>query len=52
MSFQGVKKPFDQVIRANIGDCHAMGQQPITFLRQVSLWHNVISSVTISLPAS
>uniref|UniRef100_A0A0A1XKE0 alanine transaminase n=2 Tax=Zeugodacus cucurbitae TaxID=28588 RepID=A0A0A1XKE0_ZEUCU len=32
---QGVKKPFDQVIRANIGDCHAMGQKPITFLRQL-----------------
>uniref|UniRef100_U5ER68 alanine transaminase n=1 Tax=Corethrella appendiculata TaxID=1370023 RepID=U5ER68_9DIPT len=32
---QGVKKPFKEVIRANIGDCHAMGQQPITFLRQV-----------------
>ncbi|KAH8421502.1 hypothetical protein KR009_010082, partial [Drosophila setifemur] len=31
---KGVKKPFDQVIRANIGDCHAMGQQPLTFLRQ------------------
>ncbi|ALC49924.1 CG1640, partial [Drosophila busckii] len=32
---KGVKKPFDQVIRANIGDCHAMGQQPMTFLRQL-----------------
>jgi len=32
---QGVKKPFTQVIRANIGDCHACGQKPITFLRQV-----------------
>nr|AAL39959.1 SD05601p [Drosophila melanogaster] len=32
---KGVKKPFDQVIRANIGDCHAMGQQPLTFLRQL-----------------
>lgn len=31
----GEKKPFDQVIRANIGDAHAMGQRPITFLRQV-----------------
>ncbi|UYV83697.1 hypothetical protein LAZ67_23002119, partial [Cordylochernes scorpioides] len=30
----GVKKPFEQVIRANIGDCHAMGQKPLTFLRQ------------------
>ncbi|MBN3305382.1 ALAT2 aminotransferase, partial [Amia calva] len=33
--FQGVKKPFTEVIKANIGDAHAMGQQPITFLRQV-----------------
>ena len=28
-------RPFDSVIRANIGDCHAMGQRPLTFLRQV-----------------
>ncbi|KAG5887845.1 hypothetical protein JTB14_005611 [Gonioctena quinquepunctata] len=32
---QGVKKPFKEVIKANIGDCHAMGQKPITFIRQV-----------------
>lgn len=32
---KGVKKPFSEVISANIGDAHAMGQQPITFLRQV-----------------
>lgn len=32
---KGVKKPFQDVIRANIGDCHAVGQKPITFLRQV-----------------
>ncbi|XP_068116185.1 alanine aminotransferase 2 isoform X1 [Hyperolius riggenbachi] len=32
---RGIKKPFDEVIKANIGDAHAMGQQPITFLRQV-----------------
>ncbi|XP_061101513.1 alanine aminotransferase 2 isoform X2 [Conger conger] len=32
---QGKKKPFTEVIKANIGDAHAMGQQPITFLRQV-----------------
>jgi len=31
----GVSKPFNKVIRANIGDCHACGQPPITFLRQV-----------------
>ena len=33
---QGAKKPFKDVIRANIGDCHAMGQVPISFIRQVS----------------
>lgn len=32
---EGVKKPFTEVIKANIGDCHAMGQTPITFIRQV-----------------
>ncbi|EDV25969.1 uncharacterized protein TRIADDRAFT_50189 [Trichoplax adhaerens] len=32
---QGVKKPFDSIIFANIGDPHAMGQQPTTFFRQV-----------------
>ncbi|XP_036400341.1 alanine aminotransferase 2 [Megalops cyprinoides] len=32
---QGMKQPFTEVIKANIGDAHAMGQQPITFLRQV-----------------
>ncbi|GAB0095957.1 alanine aminotransferase 1 [Sergentomyia squamirostris] len=32
---KGAKKPFKDVIRANIGDCHAMGQKPITFFRQV-----------------
>uniref|UniRef100_W8VR88 alanine transaminase n=1 Tax=Clarias batrachus TaxID=59899 RepID=W8VR88_CLABA len=32
---EGVKKPFDEVIKANIGDAQAMGQQPITFFRQV-----------------
>lgn len=31
----GVKKPFNEVIKCNIGDCHAMGQTPNTFLRQV-----------------
>ncbi|XP_062360994.1 alanine aminotransferase 1 [Cinclus cinclus] len=33
---EGVPKPFTEVIKANIGDAHAMGQQPITFLRQVT----------------
>ncbi|XP_051884034.1 alanine aminotransferase 2 isoform X1 [Pristis pectinata] len=32
---QGAQKPFTEIIKANIGDAHAMGQQPITFLRQV-----------------
>lgn len=32
-----MKKPFTEVIRANIGDAQAMGQKPITFLRQVRL---------------
>ncbi|KAL3276695.1 hypothetical protein HHI36_012065 [Cryptolaemus montrouzieri] len=32
---KGVSKPFKRVLKANIGDCHAMGQRPITFIRQV-----------------
>ncbi|ENN78579.1 alanine aminotransferase 1 [Dendroctonus ponderosae] len=32
---KGVSKPFKEVIKANIGDCHAMGQVPITFIREV-----------------
>ncbi|XP_026581889.1 alanine aminotransferase 1-like, partial [Pseudonaja textilis] len=32
----GLEKPFNEVIGANIGDAQAMGQKPITFLRQVS----------------
>lgn len=32
---QGAQKPFKSVIRANIGDCHAMNQKPLTFYRQV-----------------
>ncbi|GBP08681.1 Alanine aminotransferase 1 [Eumeta japonica] len=32
---QGEKLPFDRVVRANVGDCHALGQPPITFLRQL-----------------
>merc|ERR1712141_833198 len=31
----GVKKPFNSVIKANIGDAHAMGNVPVTFLRQI-----------------
>ncbi|CAG4946235.1 unnamed protein product [Parnassius apollo] len=32
---KGAQKPFKRVIKANIGDAHAMGQKPITFIRQV-----------------
>ncbi|GBP08679.1 Alanine aminotransferase 2 [Eumeta japonica] len=32
---KGAQKPFNKVIKANIGDAHAMGQKPITFIRQV-----------------
>uniref|UniRef100_A0A0M3HN98 alanine transaminase n=1 Tax=Ascaris lumbricoides TaxID=6252 RepID=A0A0M3HN98_ASCLU len=32
---KGVSKPFKSVIKANIGDAHAMGQKPITFIREV-----------------
>jgi len=32
---QGDKKSFSSVIKANIGDAHAMGNKPITFIRQV-----------------
>ena len=32
---KGTSKPFTEVIKANIGDAHAMGQKPITFIRQV-----------------
>merc|ERR1712227_1128239 len=32
---KGVNKPFKDVIKANIGDAHAMGQAPVTFLRQI-----------------
>ncbi|KAK3887198.1 hypothetical protein Pcinc_008679 [Petrolisthes cinctipes] len=31
----GAQKPFSVVTKANIGDAHAMGQKPITFIRQV-----------------
>ncbi|EEB17477.1 Alanine aminotransferase, putative [Pediculus humanus corporis] len=31
----GEKKPFKKVIKANLGDAHAMGQKPLTFYRQV-----------------
>lgn len=32
---KGEKKVFPELIYTNQGDCHAMGQKPITFLRQV-----------------
>ena len=31
----GQKKNFEQVVKCNIGDCHATGQKPITYFRQV-----------------
>lgn len=31
----GAKKPFAEVVRANIGDCHATGQKPLTYIRQL-----------------
>lgn len=38
---QAKQFPFKNVIKANIGDAHAMGQLPITFIRQV------VSAVTM-----
>ncbi|KAF5400211.1 Glutamic--pyruvic transaminase [Paragonimus heterotremus] len=32
---QGVCKKFREIVKCNIGDCHATGQKPITFFRQV-----------------
>ncbi|XP_038069914.1 alanine aminotransferase 1-like [Patiria miniata] len=32
---QGASKPFNDIVKCNIGDAHAMGQRPLTFLRQV-----------------
>ena len=29
------KYPFKSVVYCNIGDCHAMGQKPLTFVRQL-----------------
>lgn len=51
LSAQGIKKPFTEVIRANIGDAQAMGQQPITFLRQVS-WPAGAEGQPAPLPAA
>lgn len=49
-SFQGVKKPFTEVIRANIGDAQAMGQRPITFFRQVRLLYCLWLLPVLRLP--
>ncbi|CAI9722469.1 alanine aminotransferase 2-like [Octopus vulgaris] len=27
--------PFEKIVKSNIGDCHATGQKPITFIRQL-----------------
>ena len=32
---QGEAQPFNRVLYCNIGDCHAMGQKPLTFVRQL-----------------
>jgi len=32
----GAKLPFDQIVACNIGNPHELGQQPLTFFRQVS----------------
>ncbi|CAH8668128.1 unnamed protein product [Schistosoma bovis] len=32
---QGSKRRFNKIIRCNIGDCHASGQRPISFIREV-----------------
>ena len=40
---KGVEKPFSSVIKANIGDAHAMGNKPITFIRQVENTNSVSS---------
>lgn len=44
----GANKPFTKVLPANIGDCHATGQTPVTFIRQVvalCTYPNLIESV-------
>ena len=46
-SIQGTSLPFEQVIRANIGDAQAMGQKPITFVREVSIVHEVLLLILI-----
>ncbi|CAH8618047.1 unnamed protein product [Heterobilharzia americana] len=33
---QGVSKSFNEVVKCNIGDCHATGQKAITFIRQIA----------------
>ncbi|KAM4643314.1 LOW QUALITY PROTEIN: alanine aminotransferase 2-like [Amazona ochrocephala] len=35
--YKGIKEPFTETIKADIGDAHAMGQRPITFLCQTIL---------------
>lgn len=31
----GIPKSFAEVINAHIGDCHALGQKPLTYIRQI-----------------
>ncbi|CAI5439058.1 unnamed protein product [Caenorhabditis angaria] len=49
----GAKKPFPNVIKANIGDAHAMGQKPITYIRQLlaCIANPVIMETDKSIPS-
>ncbi|CAH8646175.1 unnamed protein product [Heterobilharzia americana] len=35
-NLKGVSKSFNEVVKCNIGDCHATGQKAITFIRQIA----------------
>lgn len=43
--FQGQKKTYDHVVKANIGDAHALGMKPLTFPRQVSSFSIIIFKI-------
>ena len=46
-SIQGTSLPFEQVIRANIGDAQAMERKPKDFVREVSIVHEVLLLILI-----
>uniref|UniRef100_A0A4X2JSQ5 Uncharacterized protein n=1 Tax=Vombatus ursinus TaxID=29139 RepID=A0A4X2JSQ5_VOMUR len=48
---QGVKKPFTEIIHAYKGDAHAMGQKPITFMRQVRSFAPPPQSSIVPVPS-